>query len=143
MGGVKGGFGEAFGRLWRPLGGFGRRNGKCAGSLFTTRVYSGMLGKLVLSRPAPPRGGGGPQGPRAFRRAAPKKSAGHRPGPLFDLQNRFQNFTRFLIAFWLPKWCQKPPKMMPKFIKNARCVFIPFFLQFWKVFWSLFQAPDP
>ena len=40
----------------------------------------------------------------------------------FGLQNRFQNFTRFLIAFWLPKWCQKPPKMMPKFIKNA-CFF--------------------
>ena len=41
---------------------------------------------------------------------------------LFDLQNRFQNFTRFLKAFGLPKWCQKPPKMMPKFIKNA-CFF--------------------
>ena len=40
----------------------------------------------------------------------------------FGLQKRIQNFTRFLIAFWLPKWCQKPPKMMPKFIKNA-CFF--------------------
>ena len=42
--------------------------------------------------------------------------------PLFRLQNRIQNFTRFLKAFWLPKWCQKPSKMMPKFIKNA-CFF--------------------
>ena len=44
------------------------------------------------------------------------------PKPLFRLQNRIQNFTRFLKAFWLPKWCQKPSKMMPKFIKNA-CFF--------------------
>ena len=42
--------------------------------------------------------------------------------PSFRLQNRIQNFTRFLKAFWLPKWCQKPSKMMPKFIKNA-CFF--------------------
>ena len=42
--------------------------------------------------------------------------------PSFRLQNRIQNFTRFLIAFWLPKWCQKRSKMMPKFIKNA-CFF--------------------
>ena len=61
----------------------------------------------------------------------------------FGLQKRIQNFTRFLKAFWLPKWCQKPPKMMPKFIKNACFFQVLFFLQFWKVFWSLFQAPDP
>ena len=56
----------------------------------------------------------------------PAHSAGPTPKPanqwLFRLQNRIQNFTRFLKAFWLPKWCQKPSKMMPKFIKNA-CFF--------------------
>ena len=40
----------------------------------------------------------------------------------FGVQKRIQNFIRFLKAFGLPKWCQKPPKMMPKFIKNA-CFF--------------------
>ena len=56
----------------------------------------------------------------------PAHSAGpsrkNRPPLFFDVQNRFQNFIRFLIAFRLPKWCQKPPKMEPKFIKNA-CFF--------------------
>ena len=56
----------------------------------------------------------------------PARSAGPTPKPanqwLFRLQNRIQNFTRFLKAFWLPKWCQKPSKMMPKFIKIA-CFF--------------------
>ena len=40
----------------------------------------------------------------------------------FGLQKNIQNSTRFLKAFGLPKWCQKPPKMMPNFIKNA-CFF--------------------
>ena len=38
------------------------------------------------------------------------------------MKNRFQHFTRFLKAFWLPKWIPKPPKMMPQFINNA-CFF--------------------
>ena len=80
---------------------------------------------------------------------APAHSAGptsKKPGPLFGFQNRLQNFIRFLKAFQLPNWCPKPPKMMPKLLKDAlfsRCVFIPFFLQCWKRFCLLFQAPDP
>ena len=52
----------------------------------------------------------------------------------FGLQNRFQNFTRFLIAFWLPKCSQKPADINRKCIKNApvfslrvQCVFLYFF----------------
>ena len=56
-----------------------------------------------------------PQGPRAFRRADP---FGVVPARFF-IKKRIQNFIRILSAFWLPKWFQKPPNMMPKFIKNA------------------------
>ena len=86
-----------------------------------TRVPCLRLGSLpefsagVRSR-TPPLSSPGPP------RIPPGRAKKSGDGLLFDLQNRFQNFTRFLIAFWLPKWCQKPPKMMPKFIKNA-CFF--------------------
>ena len=62
-----------------------------------------------LSSPGPPR-------------IPPGRPSSTSSGPTFDLQNRIQNFNRFLKAFGLPKCCQKPPKMMPKFIKNA-CFF--------------------
>ena len=63
------------------------------------------------------------------RRILPRDPA-HSAGPIpenprnlfFGLQNRIQNFAGIRKAFWLPKWCQKPPKMIPKFIKNT-CFF--------------------
>ena len=87
----------------------------------TSRVPCLRLGSLpefsagVRSRTPPLSSPGTPRIP-------PGRPPELRIKPLFRLQNRIQNFTRFLKAFWLPKWCQKPSKMMPKFIKNA-CFF--------------------
>ena len=69
-----------------------------------------------VSSSTPPLSSPGPS------RIPPGRPPELRRKPLFQLQNRIQNFTRFLKAFCLPKWCQKPSKMMPKFIKNT-CFF--------------------
>ena len=66
--------------------------------------------------------------PLYYLPTGPAHSAGptqkNRPVPIFDLQNRIRNFTRFLKAFWLPKCSPKPPKIEPKSIQN------PLFVRF-------------
>mgnify|MGYP006903401612 CR=1 FL=1 len=39
----------------------------------------------------------------------------------FGLENRIQNLTRFLVAFWHPKWSPKLTKMTPKINQKVVC----------------------
>ena len=64
----------------------------------------------------------------------------------FGVQNRIQNFTRFLKAFWLPKWCPKAPKMKPKSIQNPflfRLRFPPVFSSVLEGFFVVFRGARP
>ena len=114
FGSVWGGIWEAFGgisRLWR------RQLAKITKVLRNARGPSlsrdlDRIRQQFLSRPAPPKGGGGssPKTPRI----PPSRPPDLQWSLLFDLRNHIQKFTRFLKAFWLPKCSQKLPKMKLK-----------------------------
>ena len=83
-----------------------------------------------------------PTGPAHTARPTPKNPEIH----FVRLQNRIQNFTRFLKAFWLPKWSPKPPKMEPKSIQNPfffRLRFPPRISSVLEGFFVDFLGPDP
>ena len=95
--------GVAFGRPLSRIGASGGRN--CPKKLWAGGMRGGPLSveistefdRPIQSRPAPPKGGGGssPMPPRIPPNRPQKSGA----PPLFDVQNRFQNFIRFLKVF--------------------------------------------
>ena len=70
-----------------------------------------------------------PQGPRDPARSAGRTSK-NRPSLLFRIQNRIQNFNRFLKAFWLLECLQKPPKIHSKSTQKSIKILIDCLIDF-------------